>query len=76
MKNNELERLKRYRHKKGSGGTVVKGIRAQPRFFDLLDEVAGIELTTRNELICQVMTAYCTEVLNNGEVESIERSEQ
>lgn len=75
LRNDRVERLKRYTYKKQGGGTVVKGVRAQPKFFELLDEAASMELTTRNQLICQVMTAYCKEVLNNGEVASRSENE-
>jgi hypothetical protein len=39
--------------------TVVKSLRAEQSFFDMVDLVAKSENLTRNELIVRVVSEYC-----------------
>ena len=56
----KIENGKRVRNKRNSFiPTIVKGVRAEPEFFELVDERANAESTSRNELIVRVMTKYC-----------------
>lgn len=51
---------------KGCGiSTVVKGIRADEKFWDNCEKVAKLRKTTRNELIVKVMNRYCERTLKN-----------
>lgn len=55
-----IENNRRVRNKRNSfTPTIVKGVRAEPEFFDLVDKKANSEGTNRNELIVRVMTKYC-----------------
>lgn len=55
-----IENNRRVRNRRNSfTPTIVKGVRAEPEFFELVDKKANLEQTTRNELIVRVMTKYC-----------------
>ena len=59
-----IENNRRVRNRRNSfTPTIVKGVRAEPEFFELVDKKANLEQTTRNELIVRVMTKYCEEKL-------------
>lgn len=45
-----------------SGKTVVKGIRADRKFFEMCDEVAKVKKTDRNKLIVKVVSSYCKKI--------------
>lgn len=42
--------------------TVVKGLRAERRFFEMCDEVAKVKKTDRNKLIVKVVSSYCKKI--------------
>lgn len=56
----KIENDRRVRNRRNSfTPTIVKSIRAEPEFFELCNNVAKQEKTTRNELIVRVMVKYC-----------------
>lgn len=67
-----ITKLKNYEYKCRNHNTTVRGVRATDEFFNLLDTVAAIELVSRNQLICRVMSIYCKGVLNIGDEEDNE----
>lgn len=61
-------------NKKGSGAkTRIRSVRGESEFWALLDRVAEIEGTNKNELIVRVMKMYCDRrMCENGRESNID----